>query len=171
MSHTCDPTDCSPPGSSVHGILQARTLEWVAHFLLQGIFLTQGSNPSLLHWQEDSLPLSHLGNPKKLEIPDLVQRHTRLQGYPRHLFSKQMGAEIRFLSPKATQPARIQSQDVNPRRLQLLLCPWSGGRGLRLRAASLPPTPASGGERPLPGRSWGSPAGSLANSRPAPTSV
>ena len=26
----CDPTDCSPPGSSVHGILQARILEWVA---------------------------------------------------------------------------------------------------------------------------------------------
>ena len=26
----CDPIDCSPPGSSVHGILQARTLEWVA---------------------------------------------------------------------------------------------------------------------------------------------
>ena len=26
----CDPMDCSPPGSCVHGILQARTLEWVA---------------------------------------------------------------------------------------------------------------------------------------------
>ena len=26
----CGPMDCSPPGSSVHGILQARTLEWVA---------------------------------------------------------------------------------------------------------------------------------------------
>ena len=26
----CDPTACSPPGSSVHGIFQARTLEWVA---------------------------------------------------------------------------------------------------------------------------------------------
>ena len=26
----CDPIDGSPPGSSVHGILQARTLEWVA---------------------------------------------------------------------------------------------------------------------------------------------
>ena len=26
----CDPMDCSLPGSSVHGILQARTLEWVA---------------------------------------------------------------------------------------------------------------------------------------------
>ena len=29
------------------------------HFLLQGIFLTQGSNSSLLHWQVDSLPLGH----------------------------------------------------------------------------------------------------------------
>ena len=26
----CDPVDCGPPGSSVHGILQARILEWVA---------------------------------------------------------------------------------------------------------------------------------------------
>ena len=26
----CDPMDCSPPGSSVHGILQARRLDWVA---------------------------------------------------------------------------------------------------------------------------------------------
>ena len=26
----CDPTDSSPPGSSIHGILQARVLEWVA---------------------------------------------------------------------------------------------------------------------------------------------
>ena len=26
----CDPMDCSPPASSVHGILQARILEWVA---------------------------------------------------------------------------------------------------------------------------------------------
>ena len=33
------------------------------HFLLQGIFLTQGSNMSLLHWQADSLPLSHQGSP------------------------------------------------------------------------------------------------------------
>ena len=29
----CDPMDCSPPGPSVHGILQSRVLEWVAiHF-------------------------------------------------------------------------------------------------------------------------------------------
>ena len=34
------------------------------HFLLQGIFLTQGWNPRLLHWQMDSLLLSHLGSPQ-----------------------------------------------------------------------------------------------------------
>ena len=33
------------------------------HFLLQGIFLTQGSNPHLLHWQADSSPPHHLGSP------------------------------------------------------------------------------------------------------------
>ena len=33
-------------------------------FLLQGIFPTQGSNSCLLHWQVDSLPLSHEGSPK-----------------------------------------------------------------------------------------------------------
>ena len=36
-----DPVDYSPPGSSAHGILQVRMLEWVACALLQGIFLTQ----------------------------------------------------------------------------------------------------------------------------------
>ena len=40
----CDPMDCSLSGSSIHGIFQARVLEWIAIFLLQGIFLTQESN-------------------------------------------------------------------------------------------------------------------------------
>ena len=58
----CDSMDCSPPGSSVHGIPQARILEWVAMPLVQGIFLTQGSNLCLLrllHWQTGSLSLVH----------------------------------------------------------------------------------------------------------------
>ena len=36
------------------------------HFLLQGLFLNQGSNPCFLHWQVYSLPLSHQGSPEKL---------------------------------------------------------------------------------------------------------
>ena len=36
----CNPVDCSPPGSSVGGILQTRILEWVAIPISGGIFLT-----------------------------------------------------------------------------------------------------------------------------------
>ena len=56
----CDPMDCSPPGSSVHGILQARILEWVV------ISFSRGSPPRdwtcISRIAEDSLPLSHLKN-------------------------------------------------------------------------------------------------------------
>ena len=38
-------------------------------FLLQGIFLTQGWNPCLLHWQTGPLPLSHQGSPVVKLVP------------------------------------------------------------------------------------------------------
>ena len=53
----CDPMDCSPPGSSVDGILQARILEWAA----MPTFLPGDRTWSLLHllhWQVGSLPLA-----------------------------------------------------------------------------------------------------------------
>ena len=37
----CDPTDGSPPGSSVHGIFQARVLEWVAISFSRGSYENQ----------------------------------------------------------------------------------------------------------------------------------
>ena len=61
------PTTCAC--SVMSDCLQLHGLQWNfpgkntgarCHFLLQGIFPTQGSNPHLLHWQADSLPLSHL---------------------------------------------------------------------------------------------------------------
>ena len=55
-----------PPLLRPHGLLPARLLcPWNSPgkntFLLQGIFPTQGPNPCLLHWQVDSLSLSHQG--------------------------------------------------------------------------------------------------------------
>ena len=56
-----DPMDCNPPGSSVHGILQARIVEWVA--------MPSSRGPSnlhvlhLQHWQAGSLPLALPGSP------------------------------------------------------------------------------------------------------------
>ena len=44
-STLCDPTDCSPPGSSVHGILQARILAWVAISFSKGILPNPGIKP------------------------------------------------------------------------------------------------------------------------------
>ena len=61
----CDPMDCHPPGSSVHGDSPGKNTGAGCHALLQGISLTWWSNLHslrLLHWQEDSLPLSHLGS-------------------------------------------------------------------------------------------------------------
>ena len=46
--------NCGLPGSSVHGILQAKILEWDAIPFSRGIFPTWGSNSHLLHWQADS---------------------------------------------------------------------------------------------------------------------
>ena len=63
------PVDCSPPGSSAQGILQARMLEQVAISSSRG-----SSHPRLLHWQADSSLRSHLGFPKEAQfrIPRVI---------------------------------------------------------------------------------------------------
>ena len=58
----CDPMDCNPPGSSIHEILQARILEWVA-ISSPGDFLDPGTQPTSPAWLADSLPLLHFGSP------------------------------------------------------------------------------------------------------------
>ena len=49
--------DCSPLVSSIHGIFQATILEWVDISFSRGVFPIRVSNPYLLHWQTDALPL------------------------------------------------------------------------------------------------------------------
>ena len=65
--------NCSPPGSSVRGISHGKNTGVGCHFLLQGSFLTQGSNPHLLHCRQILLPLSHPGSPfRGIIIPFLI---------------------------------------------------------------------------------------------------
>ena len=62
----CNPMDCSPPGSSVHGTLQVRILEGVAISFSRGSFQPRdqtGVSCVSCNWQVNSLPLSHLGGP------------------------------------------------------------------------------------------------------------
>ena len=70
----CDPMDCSPPESSVHGISQGRILEWVA------ISFSRGSSwltldLGLLHWQVDAFPVSNLGGPMLHMGVSLLDNH------------------------------------------------------------------------------------------------
>ena len=65
----CDPVDCGPPGSFVHGIFPARILEWVAmpSYQPRRIFPTQESNWAFLHCMQIPYCLSHQGSPRILE--------------------------------------------------------------------------------------------------------
>ena len=68
----CDPMDYSPPGSSVHGILQSRILEWVAipfsrrqGEIAQSCLTLCELNWGLLHCRQMLYHLSHQGSPTK----------------------------------------------------------------------------------------------------------
>ena len=58
-----DPMDCSPPGFSVHGILQATILEWVAIPSSRGSSWPRDRTCVFCNSFIDSLPLSHQGSP------------------------------------------------------------------------------------------------------------
>ena len=70
----CDPMDCSPPGSSVHGILQARILEWGA-IPFSGELPNPGIEPESPALQVESLPSGPPGKPSSstyyLNFPSL----------------------------------------------------------------------------------------------------
>ena len=87
-------TDCSATGSFVHGDSPGKNAGVGCHFLLQGIFLTQGLNLHLLHWQADYLPPSHQGS-KEWMCCAVLSRSVMSDS----------------LQPHALEPAR-------------LLCPW-----------------------------------------------
>ena len=59
----CDPMDCNPPGSSVHGDSPGQNTGVGYHALLQEIFPTQGSNPGVLHCRRILYQLRHQGSP------------------------------------------------------------------------------------------------------------
>ena len=63
----CDPMDCTLPGSSQY---PGKNTGVGCHFLLQGIFRTQGWNMCPLRWQADALTSEPPGKPKDLSKQD-----------------------------------------------------------------------------------------------------
>ena len=65
----CNPMNCMQPARFLcPWDFPGKNTGVDCHFLLQEIFPSQGSNPGLLHWQADSLSLSHLGSPIHIYI-------------------------------------------------------------------------------------------------------
>ena len=88
----CDPIDCSPRGSSFHGIFQARILQWVAMPLSRAFSQPRYGTciSCLLHWQAGSLPPAPPGKPPKAIYlyPYLYHTYTNIHGlgtYINHL--------------------------------------------------------------------------------------
>ena len=70
-----DLIDCSSPGACAWDS-SGKNTGVGGHALLQGIFLMQGSNLHILHWQVDYLPLSHQEShnvPKAIKVIKIVQ--------------------------------------------------------------------------------------------------
>ena len=72
----CDRIDCSPPGSSVHGILQARVLEWVAIPVPPGDLPDPGIKTESPALQADSLPFELPGKAYKVSLLELKSSQT-----------------------------------------------------------------------------------------------
>ena len=85
LSYICLIAKLCPTLLQPHGLYPARLLcPWDfpgkntgegCHFLHQGIFLTQGWNPCLPHWQAYGLPLSHWGHPHSQEYCSTIHKN------------------------------------------------------------------------------------------------
>ena len=97
----CDPMNCSPSGSSVHGILKARILGVSCHSLLQGIFPTQGLNLGPLHCRWILYCLNHQGSPTyrcRTEKYSEVTISTKVYFYHLSFIIREAGEKSLFLS-------------------------------------------------------------------------
>ena len=93
----CDPMDCSPPGSSVHGILQARILEWVAMPSSRGSCQPRDRTCVCYVTCIGRWVLYHLGSPIR------TVTRTHIHGFPSVLVSPFLQGEWKVGSPEGDQ--------------------------------------------------------------------
>ena len=106
--------DCSLPGSCLQDF-SGKVTRVGCHTLLQGIFLTQGSNPHLLHWQADSLVLSHQGSPGILIAEYFLYIHTLIP-------TSSLPSTYKYIKNTSTHayfslPRNVLHQTCNPHSL------------------------------------------------------
>ena len=105
----CDPVDCSPPGSSVHGILQARILEWVA------ISFSRGSSQP-----RDRTRVSRIAGRRFILW---ATREAEYRGPVEYLFNKPwMPSQLWAFSPKQVWQYGTSSSDI-PYHIKIFCLP------------------------------------------------
>ena len=95
----CNAMDCSLPGSSVHEIFPGKNNGVGCHALLQGIFLTEGSNLNLLHllhWQAGSLPLTPPGKFKQWLMTSQIWEEIQTSKFMKSLSSLKFQLKMFF---------------------------------------------------------------------------
>ena len=127
------PALCDPMEYTVHGILQARILEWGSRSLPQGIFPTQGSNPGLPHCRQILYQLSHRGSPGQLCH---ILKHSHQREISSH--SQVPGVSLYdmcfFPTPQGFLQFSVKTdQALHTFNSFLLLCPWRRIRYRRLQ--------------------------------------
>ena len=87
-STLCNPVDCSQPGPSVQGVLQARILEWVAMSSSRGSSRPKDRTcmPCVSCIAGGFLPLSPWGNPQNYQVYMANKRQAQVKKLPAHLF-------------------------------------------------------------------------------------
>ena len=99
----CNPRDCSPRGSSVHGILQARILEWVAISFFRVSSWPRDGTQGLLHCRRTLHHLHHQGSPKtekekKKKKKPKIKSHLDKSYFSTYIglfFCREMGQHVR----------------------------------------------------------------------------
>ena len=166
----CDPMDCSPSGSSVHGDSPGKNTGVGCYALLQGIFPTQGSNPHplcLLHWQVGSLPLVPPEKPRRKVI--WAQRAARTQRET-EAFVQKAGGSCLIISFVTGFPPKILSFLSSPPASPLQF--WGNSPPSALITSwALPPHPSPRRAWTFPvstPAAWASPGSLLETNTPIP---
>ena len=111
----CDPMDCSPSGSSVHGDSPGKNTGMGIHSLLWGIIPTQGSNSGLLHCRRILYHLSHRGSP--LVVLYNIDISWQVMVFKEHIFQRHLWIILLIvLDDQISQflPAPTQSHQMFP---------------------------------------------------------
>ena len=133
------PMDCSPPGSSVHGILQARTLEWVAMPSSRGSSQPR-DHPGLQYCRWILCHLSHQGSPRILGW--VANPFSRGSSWPRN----QTGISCiagGFFTSRATRAALVKRSSQNSSltgygHKHVCLSKWSNKNYMNSFSVSIP---------------------------------